>query len=59
MAWDPEAQALVTEIGRHIAVLTGEPRSASFLRHQIDIALQRGNATSILGTMAHHSELKD
>jgi len=45
--WGPEAQALVTDIGRRIAVLTGEPRSVSFLRQQIDVAIQRSNATSI------------
>jgi len=30
--WGPEVQALVPEIGKRISELTGEPRSASFLR---------------------------
>jgi len=57
--WGPEAQALAKEIGKRISELTGEPRSASFLRQQIDVALERDNAASILGTMAHHSKSKE
>jgi len=49
--WGPEAASLVSELGRRIAVITGEPRSASFLRQRIDVALQRGNAASIMGTL--------
>jgi len=39
----------VHQIGRRIADLTGDPRSASFLDQQIDVALQKGNAASIFG----------
>jgi len=51
--WGPEAISLVGELGRRTAALTGEPRSAAFLRQRIDIALQRGNAASIMGTLQH------
>jgi len=34
-----------------VAVMTGKPRSASFLRQRIDRAMQRGNAAAILGTI--------
>jgi hypothetical protein len=50
-AWGPEASAFVTELGRRISLLSGEPRSTMFLRQRIDIALQRGNAMSVLGTL--------
>jgi len=40
--WGLEAASLVSEMGRRTAVLTGEPRSASFLRQRIDVAWLRG-----------------
>jgi len=49
--WGPEAASLVSELGRRIAVITGEPHSASFLRQRIDVVLQKGNAASIMGTL--------
>jgi len=48
--WGPEAISLFGELGRRTAALTGEPRSAAFLHQRIDIALQRGNAASIMGS---------
>jgi len=51
--WGPEAISLVRESGRRMAGLTGEPRSAAFLRQRIDIALQWGNAASTMGTMQY------
>jgi len=43
---------LVSELGRRIAVVTGEPRLASLHRQRIDIDMQRGNAAAILGTIS-------
>jgi len=54
-AWGPEAIAFVSELGRRISAVTGEPRSTLFLRQRIDIALQRGNAASVLGIMVELS----
>ena len=42
---------LMGEIGRRQAVTQGDPRAGSFLRQRISIALQRGNAISVMGTM--------
>jgi len=53
-----EVISLVKELSRRTVTLTGEPRSAAFLRQRIDIALQRGNAASIMGTL-QHSRLPD
>jgi len=50
--WGGEAAALVAEIGRRQAVATGEVRAGFFLRQRISIALQRGNAISVLGTIS-------
>jgi len=50
-AWGSEAQSLVTEIGRRLVLATGEQCSALLLQQRIDIALQRGNAAAVLGTL--------
>jgi len=44
-SWGPDATLLISQLGRRIAVVTGELWSASF----IDIAMQRGSAAAILG----------
>ncbi len=49
--WGADAYALSSVIGSRIAAITGEPRSTGFLRQRLDIAVQRGNAAAILGTL--------
>ena len=41
----------VREIGRRVTTSTGDQRSTSFLIQRISLAIQRGNAISIQGTM--------
>ena len=50
--WGEQALSLVTEIGRRIAELTRDPRSTVFLRQRISVAVQRGNAACVNGTLA-------
>ena len=50
-AWGKEAQGLVSELGGRLATLTGDPRSLAFLRQRIGMAIQRGNAAAIRGTL--------
>jgi len=50
--WGLGAADLVSTLGRRLAVDSGEPRSAFFLKQRIDIAIHRGNALSVLGTFA-------
>ena len=50
--WGPQAWDFVSELGRRIAVVSGDVHSTTFLRQRIDVTLQRGNAASILGTLA-------
>ena len=46
-----EAATFFRDIGRRIAVATGEPQSTQFLFQQrLSIAIQRGNAASVVGT---------
>ena len=49
--WGEQALDLVKEVGRRIAALTHEPRSTAFLRQRISVAVQRGNAYCVLGTL--------
>jgi hypothetical protein len=50
-AWGPAAQEICAEIGGRIARCTGDVRSPSFLRQRLDIAIQKGNAAAVLGTL--------
>jgi len=50
-AWGPEAARLVGEVGRRLGIAQHEPRAGSFLRQRISLAMQRGNAISVLGTL--------
>jgi len=53
--WGQQAIELVTEIGRRIAEVSHEPRSTCFLRQRISVAVQRGNAVCINGTLNANS----
>ena len=53
--WCREAKSLISTIGRCLVQLTGDPRSSEFLRQRISIAIQRGNAVSILATFPESS----
>ncbi|KAG7312232.1 hypothetical protein JYU34_001704 [Plutella xylostella] len=49
--WGPEARRLVKEIGSRLKEVTRDPRAGSYLAQRISIAIQRGNAASVLGTL--------
>ena len=49
--WGEHALILVKEVGRRIAEVSKEPRSTTFLRQRLMVAVQRGNATCILGAL--------
>ena len=50
-AWGKDTEHLFSEIGKRIRLNSGEPRTTEFLRQQISIELQRGDAASVLGTL--------
>ena len=54
--WGSEGLDLVKELGRRIAIVQLEPRSTSFLRQRISLAIQRGNAYCIQATQVHHNK---
>ena len=50
-AWGPSALELCKEIGGRIARCSGDTRSTEFQRQQLSIAVQRGNAAAVQGTL--------
>jgi hypothetical protein len=54
--WGPEANSFISEVGRRLHLATGDPRSVSFLRQKIGIAVQRGNAMCISGSLPRNVE---
>ena len=50
-ALDDETTALFRDIGCRIAAVTGEPRSYQFLMQRLSVAVQRGNAACVIGTV--------
>merc|ERR1712173_440537 len=57
--WGPNGKQLIQEIGKKIREETHEPRSTSFLFQAISVAVQRGNAASILGTVENQRTLSE
>ncbi|XP_063629995.1 uncharacterized protein LOC134801393 [Cydia splendana] len=49
--WGPGAQSLFTDLSKRLVEVSGDKRAGSFLAQRISVAIQRGNAASILGTM--------
>ena len=45
--WGPTADSFIRELGKRLSLVTGDPRSADFLRQRISLALQWGNAVCI------------
>jgi hypothetical protein len=56
-SWGKDARELVSELGGRLATLSGDSRSSAFLRQRLSIAIQRGNAAAIRGTMPHDDSL--
>lgn len=50
--WGAEAKNLVNEIGRRLKEHGGDSRSGLYLMQRLAIAIQRGNAASVMGTFA-------
>ena len=45
------AEEFTQELARRIYKATGEPRSRQFLLQRLSVAVQRGNAAAVLGSM--------
>lgn len=57
--WCKDAKDLVSDLGHRLLSITGDPRCVNFLRQRIGIAVQQGNAASILGSFPSTSSLHE
>ena len=58
-SWAPMALQFVKDIGSRVADTSGEKRSTAFLFQAIGVAMQRGNAASIAGTVPNSRQLDE
>ena len=49
--WGPSALEICADIGGRIASRTGDSRAFAFLMQRLGIAVQRGNADAVIGTI--------
>ena len=58
-AWGEDAEHVIRAIGRRISEVTSEPRATNFLRQRLSVAVQRGNAASIISCLPKSKDLKE
>ncbi|KAJ4443841.1 hypothetical protein ANN_05628 [Periplaneta americana] len=57
--WSRDAKVLVSQIGQILISITGDRRCTTYLRQRLSIAIQRGNAMSVLDTLPESSPLDE
>jgi hypothetical protein len=57
--WGKQALHFIKTLGHKISAITGEPKSSAYLIQRISIAVQRGNAASVLGSIPSSSKLDE
>ena len=50
-AWNSEGRLFISDLGRRISAITGDARESMFLFQRMSVAVQRGNAISVLGSL--------
>ena len=58
-AMGPSARVFFRELGHRLRQVTGEFRSNTYLLQRLSVAIQRGNAASVLGTISPSVDLED
>ena len=58
-SWGQMGLKFVKDLGSRIADVTGEKRSTSFLFQSLGMAIQRGNAASVSGTIPNAKNLHE
>ena len=48
-----KAKSFLLDLGRRLRQHTGEPRSTSYLIQRISMAIQKGNAVAMMGSLPH------
>jgi hypothetical protein len=57
--WSNDALSLLDELGKLLSNTTGIPQAKTYLKQRISIAIQRGNAASVIGTVPYLLLLKN
>ena len=57
--WGPNALKFIGEVGNKLKTITGQPLSTAYLTQRISLAVQRGNASSILGAISQPKGLEE
>jgi hypothetical protein len=57
--WCKEAKVFFNELAKNISLKTHEPRSKSFLQQKISMAIQKGNAASVMGTFLETEKMEE
>ena len=47
----PKSRDFLRELGKRLRMVTGEPQSYAFLMQRISVAIQTGNATSVISSL--------
>lgn len=56
--WGPGAHAVYKELAKRVVEASGDQRAGGYLAQRIGIAIQRGNAASLMGTLPHGTDLE-
>lgn len=57
--WCEVAKVFFNELAKRIALKTHEPRTKSFLQQRISMAIQKGNAASVMGTLIETAKMEE
>ncbi|KAJ4427367.1 hypothetical protein ANN_24988 [Periplaneta americana] len=57
--WSHDAKVLVSQIGQILISITGDRRCTTYLHQRLSIAIQHGNAMSVLDTLPESSPLDE
>ena len=57
--WSQEAIAFFNDLSKRTTLATMEPRSKSFLKQRISMAIQRGNAAAVMGTFREEEKMEE
>ncbi|XP_047998133.1 uncharacterized protein LOC125235580 [Leguminivora glycinivorella] len=55
--WGPSAKSLFKEISQRLVDASGDQRAGSYFGQRLSLAIQRGNAASLLGTTTYSDDL--
>ena len=58
-AWHTESLDFMRELGRRTSLVTGDQRETTFLLQRISVAVQRGNAAVVRGSLPPSESGKD